>query len=385
MKGKHIYLFALFLFLFMSCSRTDIEGEEQFLRPSFSATYCLLEDDLETKNTIGNVNYTVLWSSGDKIAIVNLTQKKKYKYEVTNPGNALGLFQPSEGVIITAADFVDGDKVCAVYPYDAAEIIDGGGELGRLYVTLTDRLSYTSRTNSEAFSKNDIQVSSLITIDTGDLATPIEINLRRQVAFVTISSHISEDAFKDISIQSVTISADHIAGRTEITFPSTDPVIDNNAGSESSMTVLPASKKLSTISETVQFAPVFPGSLSEGITFILETTDYYVGFHRQGTSSLKKSTNNTYPLFSGAYTQVASQAEATFDKSWWIALKGPGVTPSGNAGGFGNPAGANPNGSDAGGFGNPNGANPGGSNAGGFENPNGASPNGNNAGSFTAE
>lgn len=299
--------------------------------PVFCAEYCELENSEETKNTISQVSYKVQWSNTDRIAIVNLTQNKVFEYKVTNAPSIKGTFSPADGVTIQDSDFVPGDFICAVFPYAAASVSGN-----HLYVTLTNGLSFTSRAVSEAFSNNDIQVSARLAYSSEDMTEPISLDLQRKVAFVSVSSHISEEYLKSESIQSLEIRASGLAGTTEITFNgSNEPVIGNNAGSSDAMLVCPVSKTLSTISESAQFLPVFPASLTSGITFTFVTSSYVIGFHRQGSiTALTSEHNNSYPLFSGAYTRVNSEELATSDKTWWIAPKTSDLSDDSDAGAY---------------------------------------------------
>lgn len=377
----HVSIMLCFLMGLFSCEKNAREPDDlSFYRISeIQATYCnpqVSESDA-TKNEVTDFYYSVVWRTGDEIALVNVTQNRIDEYIYAGEDKEkTNVFRAVSGPYT----YTETDEIYAVYPYSAARI-DGSN----LKVMLTSGLTYTSKSNNVPFKTNDIQVSARLnpaSIVEGDNT----ITMNRLVTLLSIYSVVAEEPLADEVITALTIQVAGCAGEATVLFDGQgNPYL--STGTDNSMKVNVSGTHLlgSPSTPAVSFIPLVPCALNGGIKLVFETESNFVGLYSTPSATLGKNRYRDFYFNQRTYTKVLSEAEATFNKSWWIALKGPGVTPSGNAGGFGNPAGANPSGSDAGGFGNPNGANPGGSNAGGFENPNGANPNGNNAGSFTAE
>ena len=187
------------LFGAASCTVGNYERtEDEFVLSSFVANYPSLELDADTKTEAGEIVYKMYWNVGDELAIVNVTQG--YRVDKYISQSRIRNFEGA-GQFLAADSYTysPSDIVFVVYPYAAISIVDDGGVKrlanNKLTVTLEDNLSYTSKSNSPMFSRNEIQVSKLLSASSlrsyGDEVGSPGVDLTRLVGMVRIISHLS--------------------------------------------------------------------------------------------------------------------------------------------------------------------------------------------------
>ena len=311
MKSGSIILtpFLILCFLPACVKQSNLESEESFSVSRITADYTPVEE--ATKNQIGSVNYDVYWSSGDQIAIVNMTQNTINRYTVNSSsvGKIKGVFDANGEY-----SYADGDQLVAVYPYDAAS-----WSSGNLYVTLKDEVAYSSSNNS-AFSDNDIQVSSLMT---GAQFKTLSANssslpFYRMVAFFTVTCVFSGSELRAQYASEMAFCHNGICGIAQVQFNDGVPSVAVNSGQGNSLTIaLPDQHKMSSVSYVVKFIPVFPVNVNTGLAFVLKTQDYESGFYLEQAATIAARKNQSFVLFDGNYTQVPSRLEATNHLTWW--------------------------------------------------------------------
>lgn len=343
----------------MSCVKDSSpapDNAHSFIVPGFVAQYPAIVLDDNTKSEAGEVLYQMFWNVGDVMALVNVTQGGRVD---TYTSTARVVDDDGAGTFIADAEYTynPDDIVFAVYPYDAVTNIDVSGSVYTLSVRLTDNLSYTSKSNSPMFAKNDIQVSPLLQasslLTSGDKYPGIE--MRRMMGMIRILSHVSDETLSAEAVSSVSVCAKGIAGEADIAFSGrfygATPSIIMNGGTSRIMTVnLPNTPKMASTTPLAEFIPVFPVWLGvdgtrDGFDVVYNTANYRVGFHREVNYNVRSNNVLAMNIFEGAYQQVMSDEEAIGDSKWWYVLKGGGMDRAGGFSGDGSEMG-----STAGGF-----------------------------------
>ena len=272
----------------------------------------------ETKNEVADFYYSVVWRTGDEIALVNVTQNRidRYVYAGTDGGKE-NLFDASDGPY----SYNPSDEVYAVYPYDAVTLSGGA-----LQVHLTDNATFTSQSNNDAFRKNDIQVSAKL--DPAALAAEGSlIPLQRVVTLLTVYSIMNDGGFTGRTVSDLSIQVAGCAGTAKIKFNGDgQPYVEPNGGDASSLTVALANapKLGNPTNPAASFIPLYPCSLAEGITLRFGTTGgtCTVGAYRIPTITLGQNRYRNFTFYESGYTRVASQEAAIShgDLSWWAEL-----------------------------------------------------------------
>lgn len=301
--------------------------DEKIVITKLNIEYCDI-DEPDTKNSVGQVSYEVLWRAGDQVAVINKTKGtvQSFTLDASAAGKKQGVFNADSAFEPGASD-----EIYIVYPYDKATL-----EGGKVYVTLDSEVSYSSSDNS-AFSQNDIQVSVKLT-GAEMASTDYHTDLNRVVAFFTVSTNISSDFLIDERVSAITARVAGISGKAEVKFSDGKPYVDANGGDNSQIACEITSSpkpKLAQAGYKVRFIPMYPISLTGGQSFLLSTENYEVGFYRS-SGSVAKANNQIFQLFEGAYTRVNSEALATSNMTWWVSAKQEDFLDDSNAGAYAN-------------------------------------------------
>ncbi len=329
---------ALGVLLPISCDKIS-EATPQTSPVGMIGAYYTEIEEPDVKNSITNLNWTVGWSSGDAIAVVNLGTGAIAKYTIQSSyvGKNYGIFDHADG------NAGDGELV-AVYPYSAASWEDG-----TLYVTLEDEVVYNASNSyssgqKPAFATNDIQITAKMSAT--DLSN--ELYFYRVVGLITVTANVSLDEFIGQTVSDAVISVggtSRIAGKAPVVFTGSVPSVARNSSTLSEVNVtLSSLPKISSSNYMVRFIPVFPYSTHNGICFEFLTDQYRLGFFRKISWNASVNNNTNFVLFPGGFTQVFSKEEATTDGTWWYSLKEGGLDQAGSYDG------GNEMGSSAGGF-----------------------------------
>ncbi len=329
---------ALGFLLPVSCDKIT-EATPQTSPVGMIGAYYTEIEEPDVKNSITNLNWTVGWSSGDAIAVVNLGTGAIAKYTIQSSyvGKNYGIFDHAEG------NAGDGELV-AVYPYSAASWEDG-----TLYVTLDDDVVYNANSSyasgeKPAFATNDIQITAKMSA--ADLSN--ELRFYRMVSLLTVTANVSLDEFQGENVSEAVISVDgesRIAGKAPVVFTGTVPSVSRNSSTLSQLSIkLTATTMISSANYIVRFIPVFPYNMSNGFRFEFLTDEYQMGFYRKISWNAPVNNNVNFVLFPGGFSQVFSREEATSDHTWWYSLKEGGLDQAGSYDG------GNEMGSSAGGF-----------------------------------
>ncbi len=323
-----------------SCTVGNYErAEDQFVLSSFLANYPPLELDADTKSEAGEVVYKMYWNVGDELAIVNVTQG--YRVDKYISQSRVRNFEGA-GQFLAAGTYTYSptDIVFIAYPYAAISLVDDGGVKrlanNKLTVTLADNLSYSSKSNSPVFARNEIQVSSLLSANSlrsyGDAAGSPGIDLTRLVAMLRVVSHLSSEDIASLSLNSLEFCAKGISGTQDVTFSgstvgSTPSFVRSGGGDRNSLTVnLPNRPTAVSASAIVEFIPVFPiwvgrDSEHDGFSLIYDTDDRQMGFRREVNGYWGSNAVIVLNIYEGTYTRVATRSLAVGDLRWWSALK----------------------------------------------------------------
>ncbi len=320
----------------VSCTREMRDSEEDtFILSAFIAKYPVIELDEDTKSEAGGVIYNTYWNVGDEMALVNVTQGYRVDKYISQSRiiNTQGAGQfVAEGTVT----YNSNDIVYAVYPYAAISLVDDGSVKrlanNKLTITLTDNLSYTSKSNSPMFSRNDIQVSSLIRASSmranGSADGYPGITMNRLTGMLRVLSHVSDEDLASIRINSVTLNASGIAGSQDVTFSgsnvgATPSFSSRGGGSLNSLTVnltnRPTVASTATIAEFIPFFPIWMGrdDTHDGFSLVYNTDDYQLGFHREANGYWRSNAVIALNIFEGSYTRVANRSLAVGDLLWW--------------------------------------------------------------------
>ncbi len=316
-------VFTMSILLQISCDKIPEEKTKTSPVERIGAYYDEIEEP-DVKNTISNLKWTVGWSSGDAIAVVNLGTGAIAKYTVQSSyiGKNYGIFDYADG------NAGDGDLV-AVYPYSAAS-----WENGTLYVTLEDEVVYNASNSygsgqKPAFATNDIQITAKMSA--ADLSN--ELEFYRVVGLITVTANVSLDEFIGQTVSEAVISvggSSRLAGKAPVVFNGNIPSVARNSSTLSQVNItLSSLPKISSANYMVRFIPVFPYSTHNGICFEFVTDSYRMGFLRKISWNASVNNNTNFVLFPGGFTQVLSKEEATVDATWWYSLKSGGMDRSG--------------------------------------------------------
>lgn len=310
---KCLSLFVMFLMGVLSCERhsiVDVPETVTYQVNQIKATYSNPEIGEATKTEVDKFYYSIVWRTGDEIAVVNLTKNRIDRFVYS--GEDKGKTQ----VFDAAATYTyeAGDDIFAVYPYSAVSF-DGA----KVKVTLADGLTYTNTQNNEAFRRNDIQVSEKL--DPASIAESANaIILNRQVTLLSLYSMLSGSEFTSRTLSSVTIGATSLAGTAEVKFNEDGPYLVPD-GDVNSLTVSIASgvKLGNPTTPAVNFIPLYPFSFSGGFSLEFTTTDELtVGAYRKAAASLLKNVYYDFTFYESGYTRVNSKELATVDRTWWV-------------------------------------------------------------------
>lgn len=333
-KTRDYILFALaFLLSMASCTKNvrEPDNRQVYQISEIQAAYCnpQVDESQLTKNEVTDFYYSVVWRTGDEIALVNLTQNRidRYQYNGADKGKD-NVFRAVGGPY----SYGESDVVYAVYPYSAASI-DGSN----LKVTLTDGLTFTSKSNNVPFKTNDIQVSKRLNPASiiGNGSSDNVISLFRIVTLLSVFSVVNEPELADDLITALTIHIDGCAGQATVQFNGDgEPYLSNNCGTANSMKVLLAGshKLASPTSAAVSFIPLVPSALNGGIKLVFETADKIVGAYNEYNATLGGNRYRDLYFNQRLYTLVNDEENATFKQSWWYTLKAGGMDRAGSFG-----------------------------------------------------
>lgn len=319
---KNLFLLGLLLTSLVGCNKqTGMEKPDNATsNKGFTALYTAI-DEPATKRTEPSVTYTAKWEDGDEIAIVvvsgtNSGRIDKYGLVPEYANKEAGVFEPSGSY----DDFAADDILVAVYPFSSASFSGGN-----LYVTLEKDVEYVSTSNIPAFNDNDIQVSSQMTKAQFEakLAADTPLSFHRIVACVTVTCNMTQEDLLDEKVNKVTFVHSGISGKAQVQFSAGVPSVAVNTGDEDYVEISMTSKPfLTSVNYSLKFIPVFPCSMGTGFAFVYDTDNYEVGFYRKFAGEMGTTYNfQSFGLYEGAYTQVSSEENATFDKSWWYNYK----------------------------------------------------------------
>ena len=366
--GKYFLLPILALILSTSCDKHSqvVLPEETFTVSSITAEYTSVNVP-ETKNEIGRVYYEVTWTTGDKIAIVNMDNGAIHSYTVkaSSVGKVNGVF-----IADATYAYTDGDHLVAVYPFNAASWSDN-----KLYVTVKNEVEYHSATDIPAFAANDIQVSKVMTGSQFKalVESSSSLSFDRMVALISTTCVVSSNELRSKTASEFAICHNGICGTAEVQFdgegkPSVAASSGTGENSNRLVVALTPGHAMNGITYVVKFIPVFPLNENNGFAFVLRTEDdFEAGFYLKQDRTINSNKHQSFIIYDGNYTPVDSQAEATSHHQWWYRYL--------NADKFD---------AEAGGFTSAPGASLDGNGAGSFTSAPEASLGGNSAGSFTA-
>lgn len=358
-KNARILCVGVLALLGVSCVKNETVGQNHdnsFVLSSFVADYPVPSLGEDTKSEAASLIYRVYWNVGDRIAVINVSQGNRVDTytsvaRVEDTGGA-GRFD-ADGVYSYNAD----DIVFAVYPYNAFTDISTSGDKYKLTVELLDNLTYTNKSDSPMFERNNIQVSNLYRASdlqlSGDKRPGIVLN--RMTSMVRILSHISTETLNKERVSAISVLAKGLAGSADVVFSGkaagATPSIQLNSGSEDRMNVTLGNNLLmASTTPIAEFIPVFPiwlgsDATRDGLDILFTTEQYYVDFHREMNTNLTSNGVLAMNIFEGAYTHVFSEKEAVGDYKWWYTFKKGGMNSSGSFEGYGTEMG-----STAGGF-----------------------------------
>lgn len=341
MKANKIFiLFAFACIPFFSCSRDNTRETVQE-----NDTICQLglrypELDSDTKTQVGNVNLQVVWVNGDAIALFDATENRVYKFELDSGSNGKqdGEFNLAAG----QSSPTPGHDFYAIYPYDAVSL-SGSTLKVEVYPEKDGGYVYGgAKSGNEAFALNDILVTDCFNSLDGRLHVVNDMN--RLVTLLAVNVTISDENLRSEIIKKVTFKATGISGIVPVTFSDGKPQIAKNAGTKDSITLtLTTNPKMSASDYVVRFIPLLPVNTLQsasnlGLTILLDSDNYEVGFHRNRNQNLNSGANNFVDLFEGLYTNlVNSEAEAgTTHLSWWHVAKTDQLSDESDAGTYRN-------------------------------------------------
>lgn len=318
---------SLLVLALFSCAKQESENVSFGPGQSILAVYTDINEP-ETKNTISNLQWTVGWSEGDEIAVVNLGTGAIAKYTIQSSyvGKNYGIFDHTSG------DAGDGSLV-AVYPYSAAS-----WEAGTLYVTLQKDVVYNASgsyapAEKPSFSTNDIQISKPMTAS----ALSNELHFNRVISLMTVYANFSKNDLRGQSVNNLVIQAPGIAGKAAVSFNGEGvPSITRSSGTLSEINCsLTSAPIISSANYIARFIPLLPYSTSSGLYYCFSTTDYELGVYRQRTWNSTINGNTNFFVYEAAGTQVKSKDYATIDMAWWYTSKDGGMNDSGSFGNTG--------------------------------------------------
>ena len=321
-KGNLVLLPIFALASLVACEKnTQVEAPEEgvFTVSRISADYTPVSE-VETKNEIGPVSFEVYWTEGDKIAIVNMDNGTIHSYTVN--GSSVG---KKNGVFDADAtyEYSNGDRLVAVYPYDAASWSGGN-----LYVTLKDAVEYRNAKIIPAFAANDIQVSKIMTGAQFKslIAASSSLSFYRMVGLVTLTCVVSPAELRAQTAFELALYNEGICGTTQVTFNDDGvPEVAASSGTGSNNSrlaiALNPGHDMSSISYVVKFIPVIPVNENKGFSFVLRTEDYDAGFYLKQDKTITSNLVQSFVIYDGNYTQVASQMVATTHHDWWWGAK----------------------------------------------------------------
>lgn len=321
-KSNLVLLPILALPILVACeknARVEAPEEGVFTVSRISADYTPVSE-VETKNMVGSVNYDVYWTSGDKIAIVNMDNGTIHSYTVngSSVGKKNGVFDADDSYVYT-----DGDQLVAVYPYDAASW--SGGNLN---VTLKDAVEYHTTSDIPAFAANDIQVSKIMTGAQFKslIAASSSLSFYRMVGLVSLTCVVSPAELRAQTASELALYNEGICGTTQVAFDGNGvPSVAASSGTGSNNSrlaiALTPGHAMSSISYVVKFIPVIPVDENKGFAFVLRTEDYDAGFYLKQNKTITSNLVQSFVIYDGNYTQVASQMVATTHHDWWWGAK----------------------------------------------------------------
>lgn len=328
---KCLSLFVMFLIGALSCERHSLVDEPEtatYQVNQIKATYSDPEIGEATKTEVDKFYYSIVWRTGDEIAVVNVTKNRIDRFVYS--GEDRGKTQVFDAAATYTYDA--GDDIFAVYPYSAVSF-DGA----KVKVSLADGLTYTNTQNNEAFRRNDIQVSDKL--DPASIAESNNaITLNRQVTLLSLYSMLSGSEFTSRTLSSVTIGATSLSGTAEVKFNDAGPYLVPDAGVNAMTVAIASGVKLGNpTTPAVNFIPLYPFSFSGGFSLEFTTTDgMTVGAYRKAAASLVKNVYYDFTFFETGYTRVNSKEHATVDRTWWVESSNGDLAQDSTAGAYTN-------------------------------------------------
>jgi hypothetical protein len=249
---------SLTLLTALSCNKQE-RLSVSWAPETIGAVYSDLED-AETKNAVVGISWPIRWSSGDQIAVVNLTTGSiaKYQVQAAYVGQANAMFDYVSGT-------VGEGEIVAVYPYSSVSY-----EGGTLYVELEDEVVYNASGSyapgeKPAFATNDIQITDKLT--PAQLTNVLSFN--RVVSLITVYVHMTKEDLIGQKAQGITFQSPGLAGKSAVSFDgSGKPSVIRGAGPQKTNQVyctLTSAPVLSNTNYPVRFVPVFPYRLNVSI------------------------------------------------------------------------------------------------------------------------
>ena len=315
---------------FVSCSKNEGNGTSDLSPFDFRLEYT--DIPAETKQSVSNLTFETRWDSSDAVAVYNATKGEINRYVVkSGAGTSIAVFTPDG----TAPSYASSDELYFIYPYEAASL-----EGGNLYLSIyrDEEEDSFSLSSNKVFSRNDLLMSRRFkrsSLSEGNLDVS-RITLYRLVALVNLTTAVSHDVFSNETIEKVHLKCKGVAGKSAVTFTNGVPSLSTNGGSEDECVFLTAdAPKMASKDYLARFVPIFPVNMSQesngGFSFILESDEYKVGFHRALNYTMKGNANVNYFLINGLFglNPVAGEPAATTDFSWWYDIK-DGISSAGS-------------------------------------------------------
>ena len=311
------------MFAVLACSCAKTAGNGDFLGEvrirSFSAEYPPIEDETATKNTVSSVSNYFQWSAGDEIGVVDFardggTVVDRYVYD-TSKGDYSSAYFKTPGD--ASYSYGENDVLIAIYPRESFEVVNG-----EIILSLRNSsIGYSGTNRYLPLAANDIQAAK---VSAAELASGEKLSLKRVVCFFSLYTGVAEEELKTETITTFTVDIPNAVGSAKLNYNGTTPTVSEVTGTPTVYTHTAPPNIATSQNPVVNFVPVFPFNASSGWTFKFDTENYEVGFHRQVNSNYSRGTHYRLVLSEGAYTKVASSAEATFDKAFWITdLRAP--------------------------------------------------------------
>ena len=320
----------------VSCSKSSVKDNEDYSPFDFALKYTSVAEDGNTKQSVSNPFYEVYWDASDAVAVYNATKSELSRYVVkSGAGTKIAVFTPDNVV----PSYDASDELYIIYPYDAASL-EGSTLYLSIYRDAIEDSYSSSKGANKVFSRNDLLMSERFTpasISGGDIDITKGISLHRLVALLQLTTAVSDAALTNEEVQRVRLKCKGVAGRSAVVFSDGVPSLSYNGGSKDECVFLTSDgPKMASKDYLGRFIPIFPVNMNQdpnnGFSFILESDEYEVGFHRALDYNIKSNANVNFFLSNGLFglTPVEGELAATTEFSWWWGYK----TANANAGSF---------------------------------------------------